>query len=329
MAIAYATWLLSSTGTPAPEDRATAHLQRYCMGTMFDIVVYHASRTEAERAADKAMAEIVRLDQVLSHFKADSDLSRLLQSGRDRFTAVAPDLYAVLERSLEFARLSHGRFDVTVGPLVKLWRQAQATGQPPSEAALEAARRCVGYGRIQLRHPDQVRLQSPCLEIDLGGIGKGYAVDRAMAILRDAGIERASVNAGGSSIAAAGSPPGRTGWPVDVGSVAAGGRVLLLRDTSISTSRQALVSLLSDRGAAGDIIDPATGRPAGDAGSISVVARSATVSDALSTTLLLMPRADAEDLLARIADVSAIWISPEGRFESAYRGSALAFVEPR
>src|SRR5688500_16931122 len=169
------------------------HAQRYAMGTMFDIAAYHPSRSQAERAIEVALAEIVRLDHVLSHFDPESDLSKLIRRGRAGLVDVDPALYDVLNESMEISRRSKGSFDVTVGPLVRVWQTAQGSGQTPSADAIAKARRCVGYEKVQLVPPDRVQLSSDCVSIDFGGIGKGYAVERATQILRGAGLEHAVV----------------------------------------------------------------------------------------------------------------------------------------
>lgn len=310
--------LLASTSLRT-EPFYPVHQQRYCMGTMFDIIAYHSSRADAERAVENAMGEIIRLDQVLSHFKADSDLSKLVREGRSGFIAVEPSLYEVIQESIMFSRRSGGKFDVTIAPLLRKWKEAREKGRSPSAAEISEARRCVGYEKIVAAAPDRIRFRSECLEIDLGGIGKGYAVDRAIAILKAAGIRNALVNAGSSSIASIGAPPGRKGWPVRIGPSASSGRVFLLQDTSISTSHQN-----------GEmILDPHSGAPAGSRMAVSVVAPSATVSDALSTTVLMLSMDDATKLLAEFADVSAFWMSPAGDVQALYRESRLQLSDSR
>ena len=297
--------------TPAVESRnetTLVHRQRYAMGTMFDVLVYHESRLEAERAADKALDEIERLDRVLSHFQAESDLARLIRDGRMRFVTVDPSLYEVLRESLRISRLSNGAFDVTIAPLVEAWKHARLEGRRPSQEEIARARRCVGFEKIEIREPDRVRLRSDCLGLDLGGIGKGYAVDRGLAVLRACGITAALINAGASSIAAIGSPPGRTGWPVSLGSTP-DGSIVYLRDSSVSTSQQASE-------AAGDIINPRSAAPARNRSTVSVVAPSATLSDALSTTLLVVSAAESQPLLDRLPGVTVYRLTAGGRVQS-------------
>ena len=140
-------------------------------------------RSRLSDAIDLAFQEVVRLDDVMSDYKPDSALSRLNHSSHSRPERVPPDLYRVIGEALQYSRLSGGKFDVTVGPLVNLWKAAIRGGQPPSSADEEKVRACVGYQKVELLPPDRVQFHSPCTQIDLGAIGKGYALDRAAAVL--------------------------------------------------------------------------------------------------------------------------------------------------
>jgi thiamine biosynthesis lipoprotein len=299
--------VLPLAAAPRGEPLAAVYQQRYAMGTMFGIIVYHPRRAEAERAADEALEEILRLESVMSHYRADSDLMKL-NGARGRFVAVDPSLYDVVRESLAVSRISGGRFDITIAPMLRTWKRAVESGGRPSRGDIAEARRCVGYRKIDMRAPNRIRLRTACAEIDLGGIGKGYATDRALRILTAAGIRHALINAGGSSITAAGAPPGRKGWPVLVGP-----SVLLLRGRSLSTSQQ---DPTSPDG--GDIIDPARGAPAESRLLVSVVAPSATLADALSTTLVMLSVADGKRLLSQFPGLSAAWVSPAGTVHATF-----------
>jgi FAD:protein FMN transferase len=324
-----ALFVLSVAASSGPEAHAGANalaavqLHRYCMGTMFDIVAYHPTQADAQRAIERAMAEIERLDRVMSNFKPDSDLSRLVREGRNAFTTVEPSLFEVIQTSLEFSQRSSGRFDVTIAPLLRTWKDAAAEGRRPSDKNIAAARRCVGFEKIEMQPPNRIRFNSDCLEIDLGGIGKGYAVDRAIGFLKSDGIRSALINAGASSIASIGAPPGENGWPVQLGARVSGQNTLLLRDSTVSTSQQKFVPLTFDPGAFGDILDPRSGGPADSRLTVTVVAPTATMSDALSTTLLILSPTQGATLLQAFDGVSALWIAPNGMLHAGYRDSLL------
>src|SRR5207248_1764022 len=177
---------------------------------------YDTSLPYASESIDLALEEIVRLDNVMSNYKPESDLSRLNRSAHFHAETVPPDLYRAVEKSLQYSKLSGGKFDITVGPLVNRWKAVMRGEPAPSAAEEQILRTCIGYEKIQLLSHNRIEFHSPCLEIDLGAIGKGYAVDRAAEILRANGIRNALINAGGSTIYGMGCPPGQPGWLVNL-----------------------------------------------------------------------------------------------------------------
>ena len=193
----------------APETKTPlVHKTKYVMGTVYEIAAYDDSPARASRAIDEAFAEIVRLDGVMSNYKPESDLSRLNRNGHYHAEQVPADLYRVIEESVKYSKVSGGKFDITVAPLVDSWKSALRGERAPTQAEQEKLRGCVGYEKIELIPPDRVEFHSPCMRIDLGSIGKGYAVDRTVEILRANGIKNALVDAGQSSIYGMGAPPG-------------------------------------------------------------------------------------------------------------------------
>src|SRR6516164_4374339 len=190
------------------------HKKKYIMGTVYEIVAYDASPEHASGAIDKALEEIARLDGVMSNYKPESDLSRLNRNGHFHPETVSPDLYEAIRDALEYSRLSDGQFDITVAPLVDLWKAALGGDKAPTAEEQEKLRECVGYQKIQLQPPDRVRFHSACMRIDLGSIGKGYAVDRAVDILRSAGIQNALVSADEGRMYGVGGQRGGVEWLV-------------------------------------------------------------------------------------------------------------------
>jgi FAD:protein FMN transferase len=315
---ASAAGVAGATHAAVPQN-APVQQQRYSMGTMFEIVAYHEPRAVGERAVAAALDEISRLDDVLSDYNKDSEVSRLVREGRKAAVTVDPALFEVLEESLVISRRSGGVFDVTIAPVLRAWREAREQDRQPTEGEIAAAKRCVGYDKIELSAPNQVRLRSDCVEIDLGAIGKGYALDRGMAVLKEAGVRHASVNAGNSSIGAIGHPPGKSGWPVLLGAALKGRKTLLLRDQFVSTSSQS---------PAGHIVDPRSGGPARTPLAVSVVAPRGSTSDALSTALLLMSADAGPAMLPHFAGVSVLWIAG-GQVTRAYGEGQLELDHSR
>lgn len=309
----------------APPDVRNQRVYRkqYAMGTVYEILVYAQSLDRASRAIDAAFHEIHRLDRMMSNYDTRSDLSRMNRTAHFSVVRVPSDLYRVIKLSLVYSRLSDGKYDVTVAPLVDEWKSAIRSGHPPSALAIDRLRSCVGYRKVQLIPPDRIELHSDCMRIDLGSIGKGYAVVRAVAILHSYGIRNALINAGGSTIYGMGTPPGQTGWTVQLldPSARLAPQVTLSND-GISTSGQVKTSLI-DAGEFGHIIDPHTGQPIRSDFTVSVVSSTETASDGLSTTLFLMgPNAGAE-LVRKLPDTAAVWISSAGQIVRASSGPKI------
>ena len=259
----------------------------------------------------------------MSDYKPDSALSHLNHSSHVGPQSVPPDLYRVIGEALEYSRISSGKFDVTVGPLVNLWKAAIRGGPAPTPAEEEKVRACVGYQKVELISPDKIQFHSPCVQIDLGSIGKGYALDRAADVLRSHGVTRAFLDSGGSSIVAMGAPPGQAGWLVHLRDPSNKmDPQIVLSDSSVSTSEQTPASLLS-RESAGHIIDPDKGVPLKTPFAVSVVANTGTASDALSTTLLLVGPEEGRQLVRHAADVAAIWVSADGQTLQASSGPKI------
>jgi thiamine biosynthesis lipoprotein len=307
------------------ENQALVYKKKYIMGTVFEIAAYDQSSEHASNAIEKAFQEIVRIDDLLSNYKPDSALSNLNRSAHFHAEKVPPDLYRVIDQSMHFSKLSDGKFDISIAPLVNLWKAALRGEGTPSRAQQEEVRGCVGYEKIEFTPPDQIGFLSSCLQLDLGAIGKGYAVDRAVEVLQSMGIRDALINAGGSTIFAMGSPPHQTAWLVHLRDPS--NKIdpqVMLKDESVSTSEQTAPSLLGTD-SPGHIIDPETGMPLKTVFAVSAVSKTATESDALSTTLLLLGPTKGSALIKHTADVSAIWISQDAQVETATGGPQILF----
>jgi FAD:protein FMN transferase len=324
-ASALISFFLIASFVQSSENQVLVYKRKYIMGTVFEIAAYDQSPGHATDAIEKAFQEIVRLDDLLSDYKPDSALSTLNRSAHFHAEKVPSDLYQVIDQAVQFSRLSDGKFDISIAPLVNLWKAALRGEGMPSPAQQEKIRSCVGYEKIELTPPDQISFRSSCLQLDLGAIGKGYAVDRAAEVLHSLGIRDALVNAGGSTVFAMGSPPDQAAWLVHLRDPS--NKIdpqVMIKDGSVSTSEQTAPSLLVGD-SAGHIIDPDTGMPLRTAFAVSAVSRTATESDALSTTLLLLGPMKGRALVKNMGGVSAIWISPEAHVETSSGGPQILF----
>jgi len=316
-------FFLIASFVQSSENQVLVYKKKYIMGTVFEIAAYDQSPEQSSKAIEKAFQEIVRLDDLMSDYKPDSALSNLNRSAHFHTEKVPSDLYRVIDQAVRFSKLSDGKFDISVAPLVNLWKAALRGEGTPSRAQQEEARSCVGYEKIELIPPDQISFDSSCLQVDLGAIGKGFAVDRAAEVLHSMGIRDALINAGGSTVLAMGSPPDQTAWLVHLRDPS--NKIdpkVMLKDASVSTSEQTPPSLLGND-SPGHIIDPDTGMPLKTVFAVSAISRTATVSDALSTTLLLLGPTKGKALIRSMTDVSAIWISHEAQVETITGGPQI------
>jgi len=288
------------------------HRQKYAMGTVFEVAAYDSSPDHASAIIDRALQEAVRLDCIMSNYQPESELSRLNKHAYSQPQPVSPDLYRIIEVSLDYSRRSEGSFDITVAPLVSYWKsimRGERTGSTSEETNLRA---CVGYRNVVLTPPNLVSFKCPSTQIDLGAIGKGYAVDRIVDSLRQHGISNALVNAGGSTLYGMGHPPGETAWHVNLRG--AGENEILLADDSVSTSEQSPKSLLGDR-ETGHIVDPNTGEPINVTASVSALAANGTDSDALSTTALLRGPERTKAIIDNLPETGAVWSFASGEMK--------------
>ena len=247
------------------------------MGSTFTVELYGYDRVAMETAADGALAEARRLDEMLSNYKPDSEWSEVNRSAADGPVKVSPELFRLLAACLEYSRQSDGAFDISVGPLMKVWGFYRGTGHLPHRAEVMAAMAKVGYRHVHQDPAAQtVWFDRPGVELDPGGIGKGYAVDRMVGVLRQSGIEIALVAASGSSIYGMGTPPSEPrGWRVDIRNPREPSHTAaeaFLKDESMSTSGSYEKFFRAEGRVYAHIMDPRTGYPAQGSLSVSVIA---------------------------------------------------------
>jgi thiamine biosynthesis lipoprotein len=255
------------------------------MGSSFSLVLYGADRARLEAMADLAFREVHRLDAMLSNYRHESEWSRINREAATHPVEVSPELFSVLASCLDYSRQSGGAFDITVGALVKVWGFYNGEGRMPRRADVSDALAKVGYRQVLLDPSARtVRFGQRGIELDPGGIGKGYAVDRIVDVLKREGVDAALVSASGSSIYGLGAPPDHPrGWPITIRTPRdpeEAAATVFLRNMSLSTSGSYEKFFWAEGRTYSHILDPRTGYPARGASSVSVLAARTLDSEA-------------------------------------------------
>ena len=272
---------------------AAAGLERFeavqpHMGTLVRIQLYAADAGVAREGFRAAFARIAELDAALSDYKEDSEINRLCRVPAGKAVKVSADLFAVLAASLQVAEQSNGAFDVTLGPVTLLWREARRQRRLPSPAALHDALEHGGLPKLQLDAASRsVTLEQAGMHLDLGGIAKGYTADAALAALAGLGISRALVAMSGD-LAIGDSPPDRKGWEIGVVTSGGGKRSLSLCNAAVSTSGDAEQFLEAGDSRYSHLIDPTSGMGLTRAITVTVIARRGVDADAWSTAVSVL-----------------------------------------
>jgi thiamine biosynthesis lipoprotein len=263
----------------------------WAMGQPVHLQLFASSLDRGYEAAAAALAELRRVERRLSLFDDASDLSELNRQAGRPVLRVGGDLRDVLAGSLRLERLTGGAFNPAIEPLMRAWGFRTPRVSEPTTAELKQARESVRAARIILEG-DRVALPSLDTRLDLGGIGVGYGLDRAMSVLRDAGVHRAFIDVSGDCIAL-GAPPGEKGWLVQIASPHGHGAPIgwtRLRDAALGTSANTMSVVRYGRAIRGHVMNPETGWPADALVQVTVVARSGMEADALSTAMLVSGR---------------------------------------
>jgi len=262
-----------------------ANIKRFtheAMATTFEVVVVHDDEQYARQAARAAFDEVDRLEAELSRFIENSDIARLNNAGDGESVIVGLDAFACLQLAIALYEETEGAFDITVGALVRCWRDDEGRPRRPSEEELRQARAQMGVEKLELNETEHTVRVSGSVCVDLGGIGKGYAVDRMGEVLREWDVDVALIAGGYSSVLALEAPPETKGWPVTFSDPEDRRRILArprLRRRAVGASGIAK---------GGHIIDPRTGRPVKGKRAAWSSSATAAQADALSTAFMVM-----------------------------------------
>jgi thiamine biosynthesis lipoprotein len=266
------------------------------MGSTFTVVAYGEDRDQLQSAVASALEEARRLDQLLSNYRPESEWSQVNREAARGPVRVSKELFDLLAACVEYSRQSEGTFDITVGPLMKTWGFYKGSGHLPHRAEIRDVLSSVGYRGLFLDAKNQaVKFAREGMDLDPGGIGKGYAVDRMAEVMKDSGIRSALISGAGSSIYAIGSPPREPrGWKVTIKDPKNTSKAIAdvyLKDNSMSTSGNYEKFFYADGKLWSHIMDPRTGYPSMGMLAVSIVTPKTIDSEAWAKPYYILGRA--------------------------------------
>lgn len=279
----------------------TVRMALNAMATRFELLLHGDDAILLRGAGEEALAEIKRLEQQLSFYDPTSEISQVNANASKEPVRVTPGLYTLLRKAADIHNDTHGAFDVTVGPLMRCWGFVHGRGMWPDEHARKEALTKTGMDKVVLDDAERtIAFGQPGMALDLGAIGKGYAIEEAGMFLRECGITSALLHGGTSTMMAIGTPPqNEDGWPIGISDPLDDSRMLTstsIRDEALSVSAPKGKAFQIDGKEWGHVIDPRKGYPVQGAALSAVAHPSATICDAISTALLAMRRTESKQI---------------------------------
>lgn len=284
------------------------------MGTVFRFQLYAPSKEVADRAAAAGFARVKEINSILSDYQSDNEIMRLCQKAGTGPVKASKELVDILSESEVWSKRSEGAFDVSVGPLVQLWRRARRTREIPKPTMIEEAKKLVDFHYIEIdRTKHQVALKIPKMRLDVGGIAKGYAADEVQKVLKQHGITSACVAAGGD-LCVSNRPPGSEGWIIALAPLEKSGAVttrVVLENQAVSTAgdMEQYVEIAGVRYS--HIVDPKTGLGLVGRMSCTVVAPRGTDSDGADTAICLMGREKGIAMIDQLPGMACLFLTME------------------
>lgn len=296
-------------GVEVPSLGTTIRLGKRAMACEFDVIM-NPGAPDQVGAASEALDLIDSLEDQMTVYRDQGELVELNRVAAESPTPVEPQLYGLLRRASDYSRDLEGAFDLTSGPLIALWRQAREVGHPPSAEEIAEARKLVGMNFVQFEDEGcRVSFTQPGVALNLGSIGKGYALDRAGQFLLERGVNEFSLIAGGSSLVARGGHAEYSGWPVSLQHPVLRHRklgTLMLKNAGMSSSGSTVQFFEFDGRRYGHVIDPRTGWPTDELLTVTVVAQTAERAEALSTAFFVLGVEKALEYCHNHSDVAAV-----------------------
>lgn len=295
------------------------------MGTQIKLIFYFDQKSEADEIADKAFRRIDELNQILSDYEPSSELNRLTRNTKKDF-AVSNDLYRILKSSVKISKITKGAFDISTGSLIRLWRETHKTKALPSKSKLNKAKRKMGFEHISFRDPNIVNLNNKGIQLDLGGIGKGYTADQIIKLLNLNGATSALVDMGGD-ICVSNPPPNRENWALAFSHYNKEGEEIIkkikLNNAAVATSGDLYQFIEIEGERYSHIINPITGMALRNSIQVTTIAKTATEADAFASAFSVLGIERTRTLKPKLKNIHAFII--ESRLKNQKSWSSPKF----
>ena len=285
------------------------------MGSRFDITISAKSEAEAEAYIDMAVAEIDRIENVLSEWREETPVSEINRNAGIKPVKVSQELFDITERALQFSKLTDGAFDISFASMDRIWKYDGTMTEMPSDASVKASVKKVGYRNIVLDKENKtIFLKEPGMKIGFGSIGKGYAADKTKELMLSKGVPAGIINASGDMNSWGKQPDGKE-WTVGITNPMNQNKVFAtfpLSDSAVVTSGDYEKFVILDGKKYSHIIDPRTGYPARGISSVTVFATSAELANGLSTAIMVMGKEAGINLIDQIKGMSCVIVDENG-----------------
>jgi thiamine biosynthesis lipoprotein len=291
------------------------HQAQFLLDTLVEMTVACRSEQQANEAMSAAYEEMRRIEALLSRYRNGSQISQLnTDAGKDQVVQVSREVHDILQRSLQYAVLTDGLFDITIGPIVDLWGIGTPYQQVPDESELQRVLPYVGYQNVEISENGGIRLRYPEVKLDLGGIAKGYSIDRAIEVLRGYDMISALVNAGGD-IRGIGTKPDGTPWRIGIQHPRKPNDivgVIQLQDAAVATSGDYERFFMHNNIRYHHIFVPHTGMPAQACQSVTIITKTAEAADVFATAVFVMGPERGLKFIEDQTDVEGMIIDSDG-----------------
>ena len=280
------------------------------MGTQIGLVFYYNDRPKADSIAQLVFGRIDELNATLSNYLPQSEIN-LLSNSPNMNVAVSEDLFRLMRISGEYAKRTNGAFDISLGPLIELWKKARENRQVPSIAEIKTTQQSIGYGNLEFPIVNTVRLKQKGMQLDVGGIGKGFAADEAISLLKRNGINAALVDMGGD-VTVSGAPPNREFWVLGFSYFSENGEEVFqkvkLKNQAVATSGDLYQYAVIDGKRYSHIINPKNGMALSNNIQVTVVAPNGTMADAYASALSVLGIEEGRKLVRETTDLEVFMV---------------------